>query len=231
MKLPIFFAFVFCFAAVCSAQPAAFWASSPVSFGETALVYGGNFTPDAVAVVKTIKDGETYEVKPSYVSETCVMFPWPEKVGSKEALLSVRTPEGETKPLKVNQLRIWWVQGDQGRAATAVTGWIWLVSPDNELMESVSLRLASDPKAPEIKLNKELVRKADFVISGELTNSYAPISTFEVKQSGDYMVLVNGRPVGTITIRTEEELNFIHDETFRLTDFGAIPNDARGRIR
>ncbi|MDO4857558.1 MAG: hypothetical protein Q4A17_06415 [Thermoguttaceae bacterium] len=212
MKSSIFFAFVFCFAAVCSAQPAAFWASSPVSFGETALVYGGNFTSDAVAVVESTPFGETCEVKPVYASETCVMFPWPEEIGDGEALVSIRTPEGETKPLEVNQLQIWWIQGDQGRTATAKTGWIRLVSPDDSLrLVNVQLRLASDPKAPEIKLPETSPSKG------------IPLS--DVKQSGDYTVLVGGRPVGTIAIRSEKEQNFIHDGTFRLTDFGAIPND------
>lgn len=212
MKSSIFFAFVFCFAAVCSAQPAAFWASSPVSFGETALVYGGNFTPDAVAVVESTPFGETCEVKPVYASATCVMFPWPEEIGDGEALVSIRTPEGETKPLEVNRRQIWWIQGDQGRTATAKTGWIRLVSPDDSLRwVNVSLRLASDPKAQTIEYPKAF-------LSNEI-----PLSN--VEQSGNYTVLVGGRPVGTITIRSEKEQNFIHDGTFRLTDFGAVPND------
>lgn len=212
MKSSIFFAFVFCFAAVCSAQPAAFWASSPVGMDETALVYGGNFTPDAVVVVESTPFGETCEVKPVYASATCVMFPWPEEIGDGEALVSIRTPEGETKPLEVNRRQIWWIQGDQGRTATAETGWIRLVSPDDSLrLVNVQLRLASDPKAPKIEYPKA-------ILSNEL-----PLS--DVKQSGNYTVLVGGRPVGTITIRSEKEQNFIHDGTFRLTDFGAIPND------
>ena len=94
MKLPLFFTLTLCFTTLCSAQPAAFWASSPVTSGETALVYGGNFTPDAVVVVESTPFGETCEVKPVYASATCVMFPWPEEIGDGEALVSIRTPEG-----------------------------------------------------------------------------------------------------------------------------------------
>jgi len=218
MKISSFFVFLLAFATLCSARPAAFWVSSPVQEGETALVYGGNFTPDSVAVVKSVTDGKSYEVKPAYASATCVMFPWPAEAVSGEALVSVRTPEGETKPLEVNQTRVWWVQGDQGRAATAETGWVWPVSPDAKQVQNVALRLASDPQvsdpqAPEIQLE----------IPEETALGGIPLKG--VKQSGDYSVLVDGRPVGTIAIRTASELNFIHAGTFRLTDFGAIPND------
>lgn len=183
---------------VSAEPPVILWASTPVQRGETALVFGGNFTPDAKAVVTWNEHSEI--VEPISVSENCVMFEMP----GWECDVAIRCAAGESKKVSLNRPEIWWVQGDQGRSAS-VGGWIFVQTN----------------QVPGGKVLLEVRRKGEkgsFSIQNGRRNRIR-----EDEKPGGYEIWCKNQKFGEFRIEPKSEI--FKPERFDVTDFGAVPND------
>ncbi|MDO4630262.1 MAG: CRISPR-associated protein Cas5, partial [Planctomycetia bacterium] len=222
-------------------KPAIFWVSSPIEGGETGIICGGNFTPDAQVQVtaKYWRDTEdekcaeiiekTHLVKPLRMTETSIFFRMP--TGS-EAELTVICAAGKTEPFYVNRPEVWWIQGDQGRKATAKTGWITVNTNIPGKMRKLTIQ-KTDSVDSEVDSGSDSVSGSvsdSDSVSGVVSsinnihyNSGDLLPLYEITEPGIYTVLLDGRNVGTIEIVPHTE--FYRPECYDVTDFGAIPND------
>lgn len=87
-------------------QPAIWWASCPVKIGEHVLLSGGGWTKDAVVRIAE------YEVKPAAVSETGIIFRWPEELRVDRPRVWVKDAGGESEALILNVPEVAWIRGD-----------------------------------------------------------------------------------------------------------------------
>lgn len=118
-------------ASVSKAAPVTFWASQPVSPGETVLVSGGNLSADATALVTRLDDTEPGSPLSAGVSSnngwTSVAALQSSATSMKFALPTVnpgvfayrmKSASLTGAATLVNAPDVWFVQGDQGYAAT-----------------------------------------------------------------------------------------------------------------
>jgi hypothetical protein len=129
----------------------AFWVSQPLKPNETAMVSTGNINADALVEVSRVPDSELRlalqkhapallrwePVKPFQTSTTSIKFLVPEKF--RQGLFAYRIVSGGTKSkiYYINKPDIWFIQGDQGRAATP-GGTIQVVGTALALPEGIS---------------------------------------------------------------------------------------------
>ena len=100
--------------------PVVIWTSSPVQPGETVLVHGGNFGTNPVVDLTSGEQKQT--VTPISVSETAIMFVYPESWPAGIVSGVVRSGELASKPFQLNAPDVWWVHGDRGREASTQAG-------------------------------------------------------------------------------------------------------------
>lgn len=117
------------------AEPRVFWASDPVRPDETVLVQGSDFGAGATVEMARLEDGKASA--PSDKLEIAKWTPVPVLQGSEQALkfvvpaawkagvfaYRVKAGTALTKPKLLNAPDAWWVQGDEGPAASP-GGWL-----------------------------------------------------------------------------------------------------------
>ena len=201
--------------------PVVIWASSPVRPGETVLVHGGNFGTHPMVDLTSRERKET--VPPLSVSDTTLMFVYPESW--KAAVVSAVVKSGglASKPFQLNAPDAWWVQGDRGREASTQSGSVSLfgncLADPGDTKPRISLRSIAGGKAGQAipleiaKYNRFSVRSASW---GEI-----PAGLYEVLLARD-----DGGPAVSVgKIRISEKKNTVPKEVFNVVDFGATAND------
>ena len=118
-------------------QPRVFWASAPVRPDETVLVQGSDLGPNAVVEMARLGDEPTKEPGPTDIKLIRKWTAVPVLQASDESLkfavpaawepgvFAYRIQVGKTvtEPKLLNQPDPWWVQGDEGEAASP-GGWL-----------------------------------------------------------------------------------------------------------
>ncbi|MEN6642145.1 MAG: glycosyl hydrolase family 28-related protein [Armatimonadia bacterium] len=137
MKLWLLALSVVAVSAACAA-PVAFWASSPVGPDETVLLMGGNWGdapvvelaplsgPLAVPAVFTQPPtlGQWKQFKPLQITPNALKFIWPiEHAAPGVYACRVRSGAQVSPQILLNAPDPWWLQGDEGGAATP-SGWV-----------------------------------------------------------------------------------------------------------
>jgi hypothetical protein len=204
-----------------NAAPNIMWVSSPVQPGETVLVHGGNFSSNAVVELKCGWKKEV--VTPISISDTSVMFVYPESW--KQGIVSGVIKDGEqsSKAFQFNAPAPWWIQGDNGRKASTLLGSF-----------SIFGNCLSTPtkRAPEVTLKKITGNKRGKSISLKVSryNQFSVrTESWEEIEAGLYeVILIRDRkspPVSAGEIRVAEKKSIIPDRIYNVIDCGAIPND------
>ena len=93
-------------------NPVVIWTSSPVKPGETVLLHGGNFGKNPVVELTWNRKKQT--VTPISVSESSVMFTYPENW--KKGIVSGVVMSGNlvSKPFQINAPDVWWIHVNAG---------------------------------------------------------------------------------------------------------------------
>ena len=201
--------------------PVVIWASSPVQPGETVLVHGGNFGEHPVVDLTGGQQKQT--VTPLSVSETALMFVYPQSWKSGIASVVVKSGEAASRPFQLNAPDIWWVQGDRGREASTESGNVSLfgncLAEPGSAGPRLSLRSIDAgtpgktvPLAVE-KFNRYAIRTANW--------GAIPAGLYEVLLVGSG----NPTPVSAGKIKVSLRKNTVPKEVFNVVEFGAIPND------
>lgn len=202
-------------------SPVVMWASSPVQPGETVLIHGGNFGVNPVVELASGRRKQT--VTPISVSETALMFVYPESW--KPGIISGVVKAGilASKPFQLNAPDAWWLQGDRGREASIKSGDISIfgncLAGKGKSGPKVSLRsIDGGKKGRTIRLdvakyNRFSIRTASW---GEI-----PAGLYDVVLVRDS----SSEAVSVGNIRISEKNNEFPEEVFNVVQFGAIPSD------
>jgi len=135
-----------------AAEAHIFWASDPVRPEETVLVHGSDFSPDAVVEMARLADAKT-----TAPADTLQISAWtkvPVLQGSdqglkfavpaawKNGVFAYRLSAGgtSTKPLLLNAPAPWWIQGDEGAAASP-GGWLRIMGKSLAIEGAATARL------------------------------------------------------------------------------------------
>lgn len=210
--------------AVEAAEPRVFWASDPVRPDETVLVHGSDLG-SAHAVVEMARLDDTASATPGEMSQLKDWTSLPVLQGSEQSLKFVVpaafkpgvfayriTVSGQTtQPLLLNAPDPWWLQGDEGEAATP-GGWLRVMGS--------SLNLAGHSKARLEPLSGEPVELPSVAADSYALKFDLPASL----KTGSYTVRVhNGsggsaawRVAGTVTVIAAP---VVPAEVFSVLDF------------
>ena len=198
--------------------PVVIWASSPVRPGETVLVHGGHFGGDSR--VELTKGDRKATVTPVSVSETTLMFVYPE--GWEAGIVGCAVVSGgmRSKPFEINAPAVWWIHGDRGREASTASGGLRLFG-----------NCLSDPDGPKPKVS---LRPVGGGVAVSL--QVADVNAFSIETdgweqlgAGEYEVTLVRSPAcppvvaGTITV--SERPCMVPDRVFDVTDFGAVADN------
>ncbi len=154
-------------ATVSGVQPRVFWASAPVRPDETVLVQGSDFGPQAIVEMARLDDrpNETPTRNPSQqikqwttvpvlqASDESLKFAVPASWDRGVFACRIRVGERVSVPILLNEPDPWWVQGDEGDAATP-GGWLRVLGKSLADMgpatrqASATIRLEPEKGAP-----------------------------------------------------------------------------------
>ncbi len=203
-------------------RPVVTWASSPVKPGETVLLHGGNFGKDPV--VELTWGNKKQTVVPVSVSESSVMFTYPENWGKGVISGMIRSGNMTSKPFQVNAPAVWWIHGDRGRESSVKQGSLrlfgnCLADPEMSSPPRVSLQNIEGGEKGKIitlqinKYNRFSVQTAEW--------NEIPEGTYAVllSQAGE------NQPVNAGNIRISEKKDEFPGEIYNVVDFGAVPDD------
>jgi hypothetical protein len=104
--------------------PHIFWASDPVKPDETVLVQGSDFEGAKVEVQQLGRDKKWSAIPIAQGSDSSLKFIVPADWAQGVYALKVTGKDGKaSKEWLINSPDVWWVQGDEGEAATP-GGWL-----------------------------------------------------------------------------------------------------------
>ncbi len=165
-------------AALRAETPRIFWASDPVGPDETVLVQGSEFDGAKVELSKLADSGQPaagpQKMEVLQGSESSLKFIVPADWKQGVYALKVTGKDGKvSKEWLINSPDVWWVQGDEGEAATP-GGWLRAFGKSLNFGEKTQLRLTDGAgKASIIEAGKADAFAASFEIpSGLAPGSY-----------------------------------------------------------
>lgn len=212
-------------------HPVVTWASDPVGPDDTVLVIGGGFGDAPQVHVGRIKDDaaavadpwdaveEPRTVVPVSVSEHSLAFLLPRDLEPGVFAFRVTSGSGQSATRALNLPDVWWMQGDEGKAATP-DGWLRIFGKCLH-MDGARVRLAMEGRDPLILLPVP-ADASEYDLPLDLPADLAP---------GSYEVAVhNGRggdaawmPAGTVEIVPPVQWK---QDVFRITDFPGTAGEA-----
>ena len=204
-----------------SETPVVLWSSSPVQPGETVLVHGGNFCSNSVVELKCGWKKAT--LSPISVSDTSLMFVYPESWKSGVLTGTIKSGDLTSKPFQINAPSAWWIHGDRNREASVISGSISIFG--NCLADS-----ATDLPKVSIKCIEGEKKGKKFSLKTAKSNRFS-VRCEQWKQipAGLYEVTLKRNrktdPVNAGTIRVSAKTSFVAETIFDITKYGAIPND------
>ncbi|MDO4574126.1 MAG: hypothetical protein Q4D98_02810 [Planctomycetia bacterium] len=196
-------------------KPVILWSSSPVSPGETALLFGDGFGEKPTVTLTC--GGQTETVTPQSVSPNAVTFVVPQ--GFPKGWISGEVKNGENAAsFTLNHPKCWWIQGDQGRTASSVDGEFFCVG---ECLDS----MAKNCSLVFLREGKEVLSFPHFLSNACLAYVFWSIEI----PTGEYTVVLRNDdskevfPLGKIQVVPKK--SFWKEDVFDVTAFGAVAND------
>lgn len=199
------------------ARPQVIWASDPVRAGETVLVRGDGFEPDAQVEVASVSGNAKLKWRPAELLQQTprtLKFVLPKNLGTGMFAYRIQTGGASSETRFLNSPQVWWMQGNETEMATS-GGWLRLFG----------LNLTADAQTKVILrgagANRTLaaVGVDEFAAKVNLPADLAPGDYDVVFQSG------NKHPAGSCVAGTiRVAIPTPRPETiFDVTKFGAVP--------
>jgi hypothetical protein len=165
---------VMCAGGALAETPHIFWASDPVSPNETVLVQGAAFSGAKVELLELGESKKWSDIPIAQGSESSLKFIVPSDWKQGVYALKVTGKDGKvSKEWLINSPDVWWVQGDEGEAATP-GGWLRAFGKSLNFGGKTLLRLTEESgKSIELTAGKADAFAASFEIpSGLAPGSY-----------------------------------------------------------